>query len=379
MVASTASFAYATPASDGLALQKFEDGRVLYEKGQFEQALVAFQASLKLLPSPNSRLYIGRCYRAIGRMGSAYTSLKLAAREAEDRLNATGEKRYRATQEAAIGEMAEIESKVPHLVIAVPAELPEGFKVLLDDEDIGRTSWGAAIEVDAGKHDIKAEGPRRVPFYKSFTIADGEKLRVDVVSPHAPTGSLKLVFTIKPSGVAVQVDGLSVDPNELERARDVTAGSHTILVRAPGYQSFTWKGDVADEEESSVDVKLEVDRSAVSTGTPKWIPISLAGLSLATLGVGTIIAIRARSLSNDEQALHPLRRDPDKPDQIKSLSTDANILFVAGGVLAVGAGILALTTRWSSGDDGGTKKDASIRVIPLAGSNFLGLGGCGAF
>ncbi len=62
------------------ALQKFDAGRRAFDKGSFEEALLAFQASYALTPSPNSRLFIARCYRALGKVASAYTAYRLASR-----------------------------------------------------------------------------------------------------------------------------------------------------------------------------------------------------------------------------------------------------------------------------------------------------------
>jgi tetratricopeptide (TPR) repeat protein len=76
-----------------IALKKFDAGRKAFEGGAFEEALIAFQESIALSPSPNSRLYIARCYRALGKVASAYTAFHLAAHEAQDRLTATKEKR----------------------------------------------------------------------------------------------------------------------------------------------------------------------------------------------------------------------------------------------------------------------------------------------
>jgi tetratricopeptide (TPR) repeat protein len=87
-----------------LAMNKFDAGRTAFEAGQFEEALIAFQASNNLNPSPNSKLYIARCYRALRKVASAYTTYRMAAREAQDRLTASGEKRYAATRDSANSE-----------------------------------------------------------------------------------------------------------------------------------------------------------------------------------------------------------------------------------------------------------------------------------
>jgi tetratricopeptide (TPR) repeat protein len=119
-------------------LQKFDQGRRAYEAGQFEQALLAFQGSYELFASPNTRYCVGRCYRALGKVASAYTAFKLAAREAQDRLAASGEKRYMATRDAAAHEAADIDAKVPRLTIAVPSGTPAGFVVKLNGREVVR-------------------------------------------------------------------------------------------------------------------------------------------------------------------------------------------------------------------------------------------------
>ena len=109
--------AHANPSIDAVAasLKKFDEGRAAFEARRFDEARLAFEASHELQASPNSLLYIGRCYRETGKLASAYVTLRRSAREAQDRLNATLEKRFAATRDAAASEAAELESRVPRL------------------------------------------------------------------------------------------------------------------------------------------------------------------------------------------------------------------------------------------------------------------------
>ena len=147
MVAAPAHAAGAEDLAAGL--KKFDDGRKAYDGGQFEEALNDFNASLQLLASPNTRLYVGRCYRALGKVASAYTELKLAAREAQDRLAASGEKRYGATRDAANDEAAQLEVKVPRLIVAVPSNPPAGYVVKVNGRELSQAAWGSS-ETDPG-------------------------------------------------------------------------------------------------------------------------------------------------------------------------------------------------------------------------------------
>jgi len=211
------------------ALQKFDAGRKAFEAGQFEEALTAFQTSLELLPSPNTRLYIGRCYRALGRVASAQTALKMAAREAADRLSASGEKRYGATADTANQEAAELEPKVPRLTVVLPATPPVGTVVKVDGKDLPSAAWSVASETDPGDVVVEVTGPRLVPFKVTVKLAPGAKERVEVPLTRVPTATLAVKLKNLPSGVALALDGHPVDVASVEAPRDLDVGT----VRAP--------------------------------------------------------------------------------------------------------------------------------------------------
>jgi len=135
-----------------------------------------------------------------------------------------------------------------------------------------------------------------------------------------------------------------------------------------------WKKDLADGERATVEVKLVAQKVSGGTkGTPPWMFYAVAGASVVALGGGTYFAVQAKSLSDDEQAKDPLLRDPAERDRVDSLSGTANLLFIAGGALAVGAGVLAFTTHW-----GGSKEKAAA-VAPWVGVGSAGVAAQGAF
>jgi hypothetical protein len=381
LAAIVASTAIAAPAradatSDATALRQFDEGRAAFEKGQYEAALASFNASLQALPSPNTRLYIARCHRSLGHTASAFTNFHRAANEAADRLNATGEKRYGATRDAALAEAAEVEHNVPHVVIAVPSDVPDAASIKLDDAEVPRSAWGIAMDVDPGAHTITATGPRRTPFSTRIQLAAAQQLRVDVKLARIPTATFSLAFRAKPAGLAAEVDGHPVDPAQLEAPNEVDAGEHHVLVHAPGYVDFQWHDSLTDGSTTRVEVALKPNPMAGggTHGTPKWLFYSVAGVSLVALGVGAYFGIDATTRASTEKGKDPLQRDPAEQDKIKSEATTANVLFVAGAAVAAGAGVLAFTTDWK----GGSAKTGA-RVYPLIGSSSAGIGVTGGF
>jgi hypothetical protein len=296
VVVALTQLASAETAEETAGVTKFEDGKKAYQTGQFEAALAAFQESLVLLPSPNTRLYIGRCFRALSKPASAYTAFRQAAREASDRVRATDEKRYKATVETATTEAAELEGKVPRLTVALPTDAPEGTVVRVGDRELPRAGWQTPIETDPGHYRVSATGPRRRPFTREVDLREGEQARVEVALAQVPTALIALRFVTRPSGLAVQLDGVPLDPAEWSRALEVDTGSHTLSAHAPGYEDFVWTNVVRDTERTDVNISLvSLQLPAADTqGTPKWFFFGVAGLSVAAFGTASILAVEAK-------------------------------------------------------------------------------------
>lgn len=331
------------------ALQKFDAGRKAFDAGAFEEALLQFQGSYSLSPSPNSRLFMARCFRALGKVASAYTTFRFAAREAQDRLTATGEKRYTATRDTANAEAGEIETKVPRLTVAVPGDLPPGFVVKRDGAQLTSAAWGVGVETDPGSITIEATGPRLVPFKETVSLAEGQQLRIDVKVVRVPTAKVALRFKTRPAGISVTLDDAPLEAASTEMPREIDVGDHVVVVSAPGYLPLRWQKALGNGDSAIVDVELKPDvRATASRGTPKWAFFSVAGASIAALGVASVVALNANAQQSAEEQKNPFSRSPATRDSIRSESTTANVLFVGGGVLAVGAAVLAYTTQWKS-------------------------------
>ena len=378
-VLTTSALARAAGGDENLAagLKKFDDGRRAFDAGQFEDALNDFNASLQLLASPNTRLYVGRCYRALGKVASAYTELKLAAREAQDRLVVSGEKRYAAARDAANDEAAELEAKVPRLAVAVPSDTPTGFVVKVAGKELPPAAWGVASETDPGKVVVEATGPRLVPFAKTVTLAEGAQERVDVPLTRVPTATLAVKLRNLPAGVALALDGQPLSGLGIDVGRELDVGPHVLVASAPGYVPFRWNKVLADKEKTTVEVLLAPEPRArgVSSGTPKWLFFTLAGGAVAALGSATGVALHANAQNSQQLALSPYSRDPDVKSSIQSQATVSNILFVAGGVLGIGATALAFTTHWKP--EGA--EESSVSVAPWLTPAGGGVGARGSF
>lgn len=362
---------------DPLGVKKFEEGRVAYEKLDYATALAAFSASLELLPSPNTRLYIGRCQRELGRLASAKASLDLAAREAHDRLVTTGEKRFAATEEAAKSEAAALDARVPRLTIVLPKEQPTGLLVSIDGKNLPLSALSAPLELDPGKHTILVSAPGYTDFSFFSVLAEAEARSVEVDLKRIAAGRITLTFLNKPSGISVALDGKPLEPTLVDKPLNLPVGDHAITVQAPGYKDFLWKGKVADQTDTKIEIRIIVLPAPASTSTGRigpapWMTFAAAGVGAVALGVGTVFAIQAKNLSDSEQAKPVGERTKDERDHVSALSTRANVLFIGGGVFMVGAGILAATTQWS-------KSEKTVAFSPFVSPSLFGAALSGRF
>ena len=97
----------ASPASANAAQERYTAGRESYRLGLFGRALEEFERSLALAPSPNTRLYIARSLRELGRWAEANDQYAATVREAEQRGG-----RYLATRDAAAVELADVKVRL---------------------------------------------------------------------------------------------------------------------------------------------------------------------------------------------------------------------------------------------------------------------------
>jgi hypothetical protein len=94
--------AAATSAQD-----QYTAGRESYRLGLFGRALEEFERSLALVASPNTRLYLARTFRELGRWSEAAEQYRITIREADERGG-----RYIATRDAADMELRDVKVRI---------------------------------------------------------------------------------------------------------------------------------------------------------------------------------------------------------------------------------------------------------------------------
>jgi hypothetical protein len=246
-----------------------------------------------------------------------------------------------------------------------------------------------------------------VEFAEALTAAkrENDPLRIDYAETHMsalePKLSKIVVSAVAPArGMSIRVDGSAV---VLDSALPFDPGSHTVEASAPGRKQFTIQVELAAAADTKTVRIPELAREsqavavAAKPAPPGQVPLhgesnadelqqqpekwrkplaySLGGLGIAALGVGSYLALAARSELADaesDSSLCPGQKCyPEGRKQVNGAETKANIATgaFAGGIAAVGVATYLLL----SGPSAPSPKRLSRHWLPLVSAHGVGL------
>jgi tetratricopeptide (TPR) repeat protein len=150
---------------------QFAKAQALYDARDFAAALPLFEELLAQTKSPNARLYVARTLRDLGRLPEAFDAMSLTVREAGAR--AESERKYEQTRDSAAAELALLQEKVAHIVIAI-ADPPAEAKTLLDGVPVSSEALRNPITVTPGSHRIEVSGGGVEPVVRELELKGGQ-------------------------------------------------------------------------------------------------------------------------------------------------------------------------------------------------------------
>lgn len=163
------------------AQQTFDAGSKLYDTHHFDQALVAFQASYRIVASPNSHLMVARCFREMGHHADAYREFQAVALEANQRGN-----KYASAASSARDELAELKRDVALLTLQVK-DAPAGFTVNVGQAPLDVAALAEPIALEPGDVTVTGDAPNGDGARATATLAPGaEQTLVLEFHPKAP-------------------------------------------------------------------------------------------------------------------------------------------------------------------------------------------------
>jgi hypothetical protein len=204
--------ATATPVQREQAQARFARGKELLGKKQYEAALAEFRASHEIVASPNTRLELARCLRAMGKLVAAYAELGRAAVEAKELVGQ--DNRYQRAFDSASSERAEIEPQLGFATLTIQ-NATDDTKVIVGGEELRRAAWGEPTPIVAGDTEVAVETSGHATVKRTLTLAAGQKtsLAIDALSgdpapaPPAPPVAPPAEGGASPLRVAAYVAG----------------------------------------------------------------------------------------------------------------------------------------------------------------------------
>lgn len=200
-------------------------------------------------------------------------------------------------------------------------------------------------------------------------------------------------------GLAINRDGVPVDPLTWNRALPVDGGSYTVEGKAPGHEPWSTTVQVqAEHDKQSVDVPKFKAVTIEDTGNGNALlhdadhdarvspradggmsgkrkaALGLGVVGVIGLGTGVVFEILGRGDHDDASAAPTMAAQDDLYD---SANRKRAIAIGAAGVGVVCVGVAAYL--WITGGSAERRDASALRVVPNVGPGTAGLGLTGAF
>jgi len=284
--------AHAEPRDPVAAEALFDEARQLMKDGSFARACGLFEASQKLDPGVGTLLNLGDCLEKVGRTASAWARFREAASAA---LSAGQSER----EQIARARAAALDGALSRLVVRVPEDGGE-LQVARDGVTMDRATWGSAVPLDPGEHELVA------------TLAGKKTWRRTVTIPQAATV-------------------VTVDVPRLEDAAPAESPPPT-----PAFVATSPIPPPPDEPKRGL-------------GTQRGIALGVGGVGAAAMLVAGAFALSARSVYSDARS-HCSSAGCD-PDGVRlghdagARADAATASLLVGGVALAAAAVLWLTSK----------------------------------
>lgn len=353
MMMPSESFAASADSPSEVAKDKYSRASRAYSQGRYADALLLLEEVRQLHKSPSALLLLGHCYGKLSRVASAVDAYREAERTAAAQI-ANGKDASGTVKEvrgSALEHMADLEPRVPYVTLALPADLPADFVLLLDGRLIPSDRWGLAMPLDPGGHEVAATGARMSPYKQSIVMRDGERTRIEVNPEREASAKVivELPARVPISDAVLLVDGQKQSFTGPTTTLFLAPGPHAVVVKAPNRKTFLYSGGLVNGENILL-------RPSLRRSTPIWATIVAGGLGLVSIGLAIGFGAYAQNQERIvmEAGLPPLSMtDPEnqtretKRSEIRSAANASTSLFVIGAVFSICSLSLGLTADWS--------------------------------
>ncbi len=152
-----------------LAETLFLEGQALLDGGSLEEACKRFRASHQAEPSVGAILNLARCHQRQGKLASAWSEYKEAA-------NLASVMNQPRRKKGALEYASQLAPRLSKLTVTVAAPV-KGLVVTLDDTVLLPGSFGVAVPVDPGTHEVTAKAPGYTLWRQEISVAGENDVR----------------------------------------------------------------------------------------------------------------------------------------------------------------------------------------------------------
>jgi hypothetical protein len=175
---SVPGLAQVTEGERVVARQLFREGDDLQRAGKLDEALDRFQRAESAYSAPTNVLRIAECQAALGQLVESAESYRKALRMP---MPADSPQAFRSAVDQAKGELAQVEPRVPKLVVLVsPAGTPAP-EIRIDGQVVSSALIGEPIPLDPGVHTVRVVARGFVSVEQEALLKERESTTVNVV------------------------------------------------------------------------------------------------------------------------------------------------------------------------------------------------------
>jgi outer membrane receptor protein involved in Fe transport len=224
---------------------RFQQGASLYRDKRYQDALLEFFASHRLVPNRNVVFNIARTYEALGRYDEAY-------RYYNEYLAAERDPGERRTAEAKLVELA------PRVALLSVTTVPAGATVYIDRKDLGgRGETPLTLALPQGPHQVLVERAGHEPHAAQVELVVGRAVPVTLAL--VPILGTVVVTSVPPAELRVdRLDDDHADPDATTPTRlALPPGRHSVELRAPGHRPRRRELQIEPRIETTIAISLE--------------------------------------------------------------------------------------------------------------------------
>lgn len=152
-------------------------GAEAYDKQDYATALDRFQRAEALYRAPSIGVMVARCLARVGRLVEAVDKYEETRRTP---LDPGAPEAFRSAVADANAEIDAVNARVARLQLRLPADLPEGVAVTLDQHPVPAALIGVDMPVDPGTHRLVARARGRAPYASDLTLGEGARQEVEL-------------------------------------------------------------------------------------------------------------------------------------------------------------------------------------------------------